>query len=202
MDCHSLLQRIFSIQRLNPGLLKCRQILYYLSHQEAPSPWMEVAKNTGPWGFSTCGLNPLSDRGHLCDLRSPSPVKQTHDSCLSGRLGSLLDLTSMIHTSQPSSIHAAQMPPSPRSFHNSSPNILSTLFLWHVLQPTLYKNVCFYTSHLLDLRMAHHRRLVGFVTSNWLPRPRVVQGQEGEALLPHLPTRKRRSDNYAVSQMA
>ena len=65
------------------------------------------------------------------------------------------------------------------------PNIFSTLFLWHVLQPTLYKNVCFYTSHLLDLRMACHRSLVGCVPSNWLPRPRVVQGQEGEALLPH-----------------
>ena len=29
---HSLLQGIFLTQRLNPGLLHCRQILYYLSH--------------------------------------------------------------------------------------------------------------------------------------------------------------------------
>ena len=29
---HSLLQGIFSTQRLNPGLLRCRQILYHLSH--------------------------------------------------------------------------------------------------------------------------------------------------------------------------
>ena len=30
---HSLLQGIFLTQRLNPGLLHCRQILYHLSHQ-------------------------------------------------------------------------------------------------------------------------------------------------------------------------
>ena len=33
MSCHSLLQGIFLTQRLNPGLLHCRQILYCLSHQ-------------------------------------------------------------------------------------------------------------------------------------------------------------------------
>ena len=33
VGCHSLLQRIFPNQRLNPGLLHCRQILYHLSHQ-------------------------------------------------------------------------------------------------------------------------------------------------------------------------
>ena len=31
--CHFLLQGIFPIQRLNPGLLHCRQILHELSHQ-------------------------------------------------------------------------------------------------------------------------------------------------------------------------
>ena len=30
---HSLLQGIFPTQRLNPGLLHCKQILYHLSHQ-------------------------------------------------------------------------------------------------------------------------------------------------------------------------
>ena len=34
---HSLLQRIFLIQRLNPGLLNCRQILYHLSYQGSPT---------------------------------------------------------------------------------------------------------------------------------------------------------------------
>ena len=32
----SLLQRIFSAQGLNPGLPRCRQILYHLSHQGSP----------------------------------------------------------------------------------------------------------------------------------------------------------------------
>ena len=32
----SLLQGIFPTQGLNPGLLRCRQILYQLSHREAP----------------------------------------------------------------------------------------------------------------------------------------------------------------------
>ena len=33
VDCHLLLQEIFPTQRLNPGLLHCRQTLYPLSHQ-------------------------------------------------------------------------------------------------------------------------------------------------------------------------
>ena len=33
VSCHALLQGIFPIQGLNPGLLHCRQILYQLSHQ-------------------------------------------------------------------------------------------------------------------------------------------------------------------------
>ena len=33
VGCHSLLQRIFLTQGLNPGLLHCRRILYCLSHQ-------------------------------------------------------------------------------------------------------------------------------------------------------------------------
>ena len=32
VGCHSLLQGIFLIQRSNPGLLHCRQILYCLIH--------------------------------------------------------------------------------------------------------------------------------------------------------------------------
>ena len=34
LGCHSFLQGIFLTQRLNSGLLHCRQILYCLSHQE------------------------------------------------------------------------------------------------------------------------------------------------------------------------
>ena len=36
MDCYTLLQGIFLTQGSNPGLLHCRQILYYLSHQGSP----------------------------------------------------------------------------------------------------------------------------------------------------------------------
>ena len=37
VGCHSLLQGIFPTQGLNPGLLHCGQILYWLSHQESPN---------------------------------------------------------------------------------------------------------------------------------------------------------------------
>ena len=37
VGCHALLQGIFPTQGLNPGLLHCRWILYYLSHQGSPS---------------------------------------------------------------------------------------------------------------------------------------------------------------------
>ena len=36
VGCHSLLQEIFPTQGLNLGLLRCRQILYHLSHQRSP----------------------------------------------------------------------------------------------------------------------------------------------------------------------
>ena len=34
VGCHSFLQRIFLTQGSNPGLLRCRQVLYHLSHRE------------------------------------------------------------------------------------------------------------------------------------------------------------------------
>ena len=39
VDCHSLLQRIFLTQGLNPGLLHCRQILYHLSVRPRFKSW-------------------------------------------------------------------------------------------------------------------------------------------------------------------
>ena len=36
VGCHALLQGIYPIQGLNPGLLHCRWILYCLSHQGSP----------------------------------------------------------------------------------------------------------------------------------------------------------------------
>ena len=35
MGCHSHLQGIFLIQKSNPGILQCRQILYHLSYQRS-----------------------------------------------------------------------------------------------------------------------------------------------------------------------
>ena len=45
VGCHSLLQGIFPTQGSNPGLLRCRQTLYCLSHQG--SPW-QVNKRQPP----------------------------------------------------------------------------------------------------------------------------------------------------------
>ena len=36
VGCHFLLQGIFSTQRSNPGLLHCRQVLYWLRYEESP----------------------------------------------------------------------------------------------------------------------------------------------------------------------
>ena len=36
VGCHFLLQGIFPTQGLNPGLLQCRQILYWLNHKGSP----------------------------------------------------------------------------------------------------------------------------------------------------------------------
>ena len=84
-DCYALLQGIFPIQGLSPGLLHSRQILYHLSHQGRPesesescsvvsyslqprglySPWNSPGQNTGVGSlsllqmiFPTQGLNP------------------------------------------------------------------------------------------------------------------------------------------------
>ena len=40
VGCHALLQGIFPMQGSNPGLLHCREILYYLSHQGSPYIYM------------------------------------------------------------------------------------------------------------------------------------------------------------------
>ena len=45
MGFHFLLQRIFLIPGLNPGLLHCKQILYGLSHQESSKQLHANEKN-------------------------------------------------------------------------------------------------------------------------------------------------------------
>ena len=44
VDCHFLLQGIFLTQGLNPGLLHCGQIPYYLSYREIPYMNLIVSK--------------------------------------------------------------------------------------------------------------------------------------------------------------
>ena len=57
LDCHSLLQRIFLTQGLNPGLLHCRQILYLLSYREdltvSLEPTNRVFRVRGVWSSLT-----------------------------------------------------------------------------------------------------------------------------------------------------
>ena len=62
---HSILQGIFPTQRLNPGLLHCRWILYQLSHKGSPRILEWVA-----YPFSS---------------RSSQPRSQNRVSCIAGR---------------------------------------------------------------------------------------------------------------------
>ena len=51
MSCHSLLQGICLTQRLNQGLLHCRQTLYHLSHQGSPYTYICIYKVRGVCNF-------------------------------------------------------------------------------------------------------------------------------------------------------
>ena len=75
VDCHSLLQGIFLTQRLNLGLLNCRQILkhlsyrcrwilYCLSHQGSPDIRMPKPKDIATGCTSCLGCS----YRHLCPL--------------------------------------------------------------------------------------------------------------------------------------
>ena len=44
VDSHSLLQRIFPTQGLNPCLLHCRRILHCLSHQRSPTVTVTITQ--------------------------------------------------------------------------------------------------------------------------------------------------------------
>ena len=65
VGCHALLQGIFPTQRLNPGLLHCKQILSCLSHQQ--SPWI------------------LEWVAYPFSRGSSQPRNQTRVSCIAGR---------------------------------------------------------------------------------------------------------------------
>ena len=75
VHCHSLLQGIFPIQRLNLGILSCRQIIYYLSHQGIYS----VLSNDGSQAFTYLdSANKLLQKQHLFmeDMTSLSLLPQ------------------------------------------------------------------------------------------------------------------------------
>ena len=58
VDCHFLLQRIFPIQGLNPGLPPCKQNLYHLSPQGRP--WHCQEKAIYPLSIHNVKTNPTS----------------------------------------------------------------------------------------------------------------------------------------------
>ena len=65
VGCHFLLQGIFPTQGLNPGLLRCRQTLYHLSHQGSPKEGngysllyscLENSMDRGAWWATVRGV--------------------------------------------------------------------------------------------------------------------------------------------------
>ena len=60
VGCHALLQEIFPTQGSNPGLLRCRLILYCLSHQGSPRILEWVA-----YSFSRGSSQPRNRTGSL-----------------------------------------------------------------------------------------------------------------------------------------
>ena len=66
---HFLLQGIFLTQGANPGLLPCRQILYHLSHWEAPG------KRTGPKSITeVLTRTPWEDADHRQEKQGAGQV--------------------------------------------------------------------------------------------------------------------------------
>ena len=51
VDCHFLIQGIFSTQGSNPGLLHCRQILYLLHHEGSPNQLYSNIQNKNKINF-------------------------------------------------------------------------------------------------------------------------------------------------------
>ena len=75
MGSHSLLQGIFQTQALNLGLLRCRWILYCLSHQGRSTSFIMGNNNIFSmryfWSLPR-GVSPRLERGHARALSSPA----------------------------------------------------------------------------------------------------------------------------------
>ena len=79
VDCHSLLQGIFSTQGSNLGFLHCRWILYCLSHQGSPKMSMCSCK------YQLEGLSPFSDLSVVLFALLEKEMA-THSSVLAWRI--------------------------------------------------------------------------------------------------------------------
>ena len=81
VGCHALLQRIFPIQRSNPGLPHCREILYHLSYQGSPRilEWVAYPFSRGP----DLGIKPGSPSLQVDSLPAELPGKPQSSHCTS-----------------------------------------------------------------------------------------------------------------------
>ena len=99
----SLLQGIFPIQGLNPGLLHCRRIFYQLSHKGSPRIWEWVA-----YPFSS---------------RSSQPRNQTGISCIAGGFftnWAMREAQKQRRSNQEASAAVKQGPDSSRNIHHNA----------------------------------------------------------------------------------
>ena len=71
-------------QGLNPGLLHCRQILYYLSHQGSPSHALKRSKSIGLLSLflKKCMTWNKHERNKTKQLRRKEPTLGTQPPCL------------------------------------------------------------------------------------------------------------------------
>ena len=82
VGCHALLQGIFLTQGSNPGLLHCRRILCYLSHQGSPRHYRNRSKKAERWPLIACPLTSSKnqdwqeDSFPLCNYVEGAPAKQ------------------------------------------------------------------------------------------------------------------------------
>ena len=74
VGCHALLQGIFPIQGLKPGLPHCRRILYHLSHQGSPiiPEWVAYPFSRD---ISDTGIKPGSPELQVDSLPAELPGK-------------------------------------------------------------------------------------------------------------------------------
>ena len=91
MSCHALLQGIFLIQRLSPGLLHFRRILDCLSHREARISGLSPCK------ASTSGTTPVSELWCATQTSGPS----FSGSCALSTSGRGSHLSSKLHLQEP-----------------------------------------------------------------------------------------------------